>query len=50
MLEHDNLPTCIRELQPLGGGHKRTEDGTVGPEYYGCINSVGADKGYCRSS
>ena len=31
MLEHDNLPACVRELQPLGWGHKRKEDGTVGP-------------------
>jgi uncharacterized protein (DUF169 family) len=50
MLEHDNLPACVRELQPLGGGHKCKKDGTMGPEYYGCINSVGADKRYCRSS
>ena len=27
MLEHDSLPTCIRELQPLGGGHKCKENG-----------------------
>ena len=32
MLEHDYLSSCIRELQRLSGGHKRTEDGTVGSE------------------
>jgi len=38
----------VSELQPLGWGHKRREDGAVGPRDYGCINSVGADKRYCR--
>ena len=49
LLEHDNLPPRIRELQPLGCGHKCKEDGAVGSEYYGCINSVGEDKRNRRS-
>lgn len=49
LLEHDNVSPYIRELQPLGWGHKREEAGAVGSEYYGHINSVGEDKRYCRS-
>jgi len=29
LLEYDNLPPRFRELQPLGWGHKRKEDGAV---------------------